>query len=250
VLESPDGIRVDPEQFAEAVDERTLMVATSHVFYATGYVQDISTLGRIARDAGACSLIDGYQGAGQIPLDLHDSGVDAYTSGPLKWLCGGPGLSYLYVREALIGELEPRLTSWFATRDPFEFDLHGFAYRDDARRFEVGTPALPTVHTALGGQEILDEVGIDAVAGRNRMLVERLVEGAREAGLSLALPHPDHRSAIVMVHHEDPAGAVSHLAEQGIVVDHRPGFVRLSPHVYNTVDEVDRTVRTLAAYGG
>jgi len=248
VLESPDGIRVDPEQFAEAVDERTLMLATSHVFYATGYVQDIATLAEIARKVGAFSLIDGYQGAGQVPLDVHEAGVDAYTWGPLKWLCGGPGLSYLYVRKPWIEKLEPRLTSWFATRDQFDFDLRGFTYRGDARRFEVGTPALPTVHTALGGQEILDEVGLDTVIGRNAMLTQRLLDGCRDAGLDLAVPEEAHRSAIVMVRHEDPSGAVADLADRGIVVDHRPGFVRLSPHVYTTVEEVDRTVEALAGY--
>ncbi len=246
VLESPDGIRVDPEQFAEAVDERTLFLATSHVFFTTGYVQDLEALAGIAREHGAFCLIDGYQGAGQVPLDVTASGVDAYTSGPLKWLCGGPGLSYLYVRAALIEELEPRLTSWFATKDQFAFDLHGFEYRDDARRFEVGTPALPTVHTALGGQEIVDEVGIDAVVARNRRLTDRLATGLGDAGFELALAEPEHRSAIVMVRHDDPAGAVARLASQGIIVDHRPGFVRISPHVYNTEDEIDRCVEALA----
>lgn len=249
VLESPDGIRVDPEQFAEAVDERTLFLATSHVFFTTGYVQDLEALSGIAHEHGAFCLVDGYQGAGQVPLDLSASGVDAYTAGPLKWLCGGPGLSYLYVREALVGELEPRLTSWFATKDPFAFDLRGFEYRDDARRFEVGTPALPTIHTALGGQEIVDEVGIDAVVARNRHLTERLARGLEDADFDLALPEPDRRSAIVMVRHDDPAGAVARLAARGIVVDHRPGFVRISPHVYNTEDEIDRCVEALADEG-
>ena len=246
VLESPDGIRIDPEQFAEAVDERTLFLATSHVFFTTGYVQELETLAGIAREYGAFCLIDGYQGAGQVPLDVAASGVDAYTTGPLKWLCGGPGLSYLYVREEHVASLHPRLTSWFATEDQFDFDLHGFRYREDARRFEVGTPALPTIHTALGGQEILDEVGMEAVVARNRALTDRLVDGCRDAGLELAVPEPDRRSAIVMVRHADPPGTVARLAERGIIVDHRPGFVRVSPHVYNTEAEVDRCVEALA----
>lgn len=250
VLESPDGVRIDPEQFAEAVDERTLFLATSHVFFTTGYVQELETLAGIAREHGAFCLIDGYQGAGQVPLDLQASGVDAYTTGPLKWLCGGPGLSYLYVREEHVGSLHPRLTSWFATEGQFDFDLHGFRYREDARRFEVGTPALPTIHTALGGQEILDEVGMRAVVARNRALTDRLIDGCRDAGLELAVPEPDRRSAIVMVRHADPPEAVARLAAAGIVVDHRPGFVRVSPHVYNTEAEVDRCVRALAETPG
>lgn len=250
VLRSPDGVRMDPQQYADAVDERTLFVATSHVFFTTGYVQDIGTLAAIARDAGAYSLIDGYQGAGQVSLDLHDADVDFYTAGPLKWLCGGPGLAYLYAREELIADVRPRITSWFAASRQFDFDLTGFEYRDDARRFELGTPALPTVHTALGGQELVDEVGMDAVVARNRSLTGHLVARCEEAGLSLRLADEAHRSAIVMVGHDDPAGAVGHLADHGIIVDHRPGFVRISPHFYNIEEEIDQCVETLASYGG
>jgi selenocysteine lyase/cysteine desulfurase len=248
VLDSPDGIRIDPEQFEAAVGDHTLFLATSHVFFTTGYVQDIELLARIAHDAGAYCLIDGYQGAGQVPLDLSSTQVDFYTAGPLKWLLGGPGLAYLYVRSKLIPQLEPRITSWFAAEGQFDFDLRGFRYRPDARRFEMGTPALPTVHTALGGQEIVDEVGIEVVVARNRHLTEHLVNRCQAAGMSLRLPEPEHRSAIVMVRHEDPAGAVRHLAKHGVIVDHRPGFVRVSPHVYNTEGEIDRCVEILKAY--
>jgi selenocysteine lyase/cysteine desulfurase len=250
VLDSPDGIRIDPEQFEAAVGDRTLFLATSHVFFTTGYVQDIEALARVARDAGAYCLIDGYQGAGQVPLDLSSTGVDFYTAGPLKWLLGGPGLAYLYVRRELVRQLAPRITSWFAADGQFDFDLRGFRYRSDARRFEMGTPALPTVHTALGGQEIIDEVGIETIVARNRHLTERLVSRCKDAGMTLRLAEPERRSAIVMVRHADPTGAVRHLAEHGVIVDHRPGFVRISPHVYNNEEEIDRCVDVLAAYSG
>jgi kynureninase len=248
VLRSPDGIRIDPEQFEEAVDERTLFLATSHVFFSTGYEQDLVALAEIARNAGAWSLIDGYQGAGQAELSLPETGVDFYTAGPLKWLCGGPGLAYLYVRQALVEELEPRITSWFATERQFDFDLEGFEYRADARRFEMGTPALPTVHTALGGQEIIDEIGIAPIVRRNRALTAYLVGRSEDAGFKLRLAAPEQRTAIVMMHHDDPPGAVRHLAEHGVIVDHRPGFVRVSPHFYNTEEEIDRCVDVLAKY--
>ncbi len=247
VLESPDGIRVDPEQFAAAVDERTLFVATSHVFFTTGNVQDLNALADIAHGVGAWCLIDGYQGAGQVPLDLSSAGVDFYTAGPLKWLLGGPGLAYLYVRGEVIQALEPRITSWFATEGQFDFDVRGFRYRSDARRFEMGTPALPTVHVALGGQEIVDEVGIETIVERNRMLTGHLVRRCREEGFELLTAEPERRSAIVMVRHSDPARAVRHLAGRGIIVDHRPGFVRISPHFYNTVDELEGCVEALAS---
>lgn len=248
VLRSPDGIRMDPEQYAEAVDERTLFLATSHVFFTTGYVQDLNALAGIAHRAGAWCLIDGYQGVGQVALDLASTEVDFYTGGPLKWLLGGPGLAYLYVRGELVPRLEPRITSWFAAEGQFGFDLEGFRYRPDARRFEMGTPSLPTVHTALGGQEIVDEVGIRRIVERNRALTAHLVERCREAGLSLRLADPARRSAIVMIRHQDPPGAVAHLAGRGIIVDHRPGHVRVSPHFYNTEEELDRCVEALAGY--
>ncbi|HSM06968.1 MAG TPA: aminotransferase class V-fold PLP-dependent enzyme [Longimicrobiales bacterium] len=247
VLESPDGVGMDPQQYADAVDERTLFLATSHVFFATGFVQDLGELAAIAGRAGAWSLIDGYHGPGQVPVDVGAAGVDIYTSGPLKWLCGGPGLSYLYVRGDRIPELTPRATSWFAHRDPFAFDLRDFEYQDDARRFELGTPALATVHTALGGQELLEEVGLDRVHQRCADLRERLVEGCRRHGLRLRIAEdPARRSSIVMVEHHDPKGAVRSLDEAGIIVDSRPGHVRVSPHVYNTEDEVDQAVTALA----
>jgi kynureninase len=248
ILESEDGIGIDPQQFAAAVDERTLFLATSHVFFTTGYEQDLQALGDIARDAGAYSLIDGYQGAGQVELSLSETGVDFYTAGPLKWLCGGPGLAYLYVRDQLVEQLEPRLTSWFATERQFDFDIAGFEYRSDARRFELGTPALPTVHTSLGGQEIIDEVGITAIVERNRTLTERLIDQAEGAGFRLRLAEPDRRTSIIMIHHDDPPAAVKHLAEHGVIVDYRPGFVRVSPHFYNNEDEVDRCIDILARY--
>ena len=247
VLESEDGIQVDAQKFADAVDDRTAFLATSHVFYTTGYVQDLGPLAEIAHKAGAYLLIDGYQGPGQIPVDLGASEVDFYTTGPLKWLCGGPGLSYLYVREELIQRLQPRITSWFASRDQFDFDLEHFVPHEDARRFELGTPSLPTIHSALGGQEIIDEIGIEEICERNRMLTAHLVTRALESGLELTTaPHPDHRSAIVMIKRPDPPAAVARLAELGIIVDHRPGHVRVSPHFYNTTDEIDRCVDALA----
>jgi selenocysteine lyase/cysteine desulfurase len=248
VLKSPDGIRMDPEQYADAVDERTLFLATSHVFFTTGYVQDIAALAEVAHAAGAWCLIDGYQGAGQVPLDLRTTGVDFYTAGPLKWLLGGPGLAYLYVRGDLIDGLRPRITSWFASEDQFGFDLEGFRYRPDARRFEMGTPALPTVHTALGGQEVVDEVGLPAIVARNRHLTGHLIARCEDEGLRLRLAEPERRSAIVMVRHDDPPGAVRHLAADGIIVDHRPGHVRVSPHFYNTEEEIDRCVERLASF--
>ena len=246
VLQSPDGVHIDPQQFADAVDDRTLAIATSHVFFTTGAIQDLAAIAAIARRAGAYSIVDGYQGAGQIPADLPATGVDFYTAGPLKWLCGGPGLAYLYVRDELISTLEPTITSWFATQDQFDFNPGEFRYHADARRFELGTPALPAVHTALGGQAIIDEVGMEAIRTRNAMLTDRLVDGCRATGFSPRVSdEPASRSAVITVRHPDPAPAVAHLASRGIIVDNRPGVVRASPHFYNTPDEIDAFLEAL-----
>jgi selenocysteine lyase/cysteine desulfurase len=249
VLPSHDGVKVDLEQFAAAVDDRTAFLATSHVFYTTGHIQDLDCLGEIAHQSGALLFVDGYQGAGQIPVDLGASKADFYTTGSLKWLCGGPGLSYLYVQEKLVRKLQPRIASWFGAEDQFNFDLTTFEPHRDARRFELGTPALPTIHTALGGQEIIDELGIEAIWSRNRILTQHLVEKAEESGFQLTIsPEPTDRSAIVMIQHENSMGAVNYLAKKGIIVDCRHGHVRVSPHFYNTVSEIDQCIDTLIEF--
>lgn len=239
---SDDGFSIDPARFAEAVDERTALIATSRVFYSTGAIQPVRELAEIAHRNGALLLIDDYQGAGQVPIDVRSEDIDIWLGGPLKWLLGGPGLSYLYVRERLVERLRPTVTGWFAARDQFAFDIGGFEPKPDARRFELGTPALPTVHAALGGQEIIDEVGVPAIRARNAALTDLLLGRLRAAGVRVRGPaEPDERrSAIVMIEHPDAAAAVARLAEQGIIVDSRPGHVRVSPHFYNTEEDIER----------
>ena len=243
VLPSLDGIRVDPQQFADAIDERTAFIATSHVFYTTGYIQDIEALADIAHRSGSFLLVDGYQAPGQIPVDLGTSSVDFYTTGSLKWLCGGPGLSYLYVRDELIETLHPRITSWFAARDQFDFRVENFQPHQNARRFEMGTPALPTIYTALGGQESIDAVGIEKICERNSWLREYLITNLLAKGLDLTIPEvSSDRSGIVMIRSDRPDKIVEDLAQKNIIVDSRPGHVRVSPHFYNTLEDLDRLV--------
>ncbi len=243
---SDDGATIDVQRFAAAIDERTALVATGHVFYATGAIQDVARIAGLAHAAGALCLIDGYQAVGQVPVDVHALGVDAYAGGPLKWLLGGPGLCYLYVKSSLLSRLQPTITGWFAHRNQFAFDSAHFEFKEDARRFEMGTPALHMVHCALGGQEIIDEIGLPAIRKRNSQLTEMLIEQTRRAGFRLrTAPTPDTRSAIVMIAHPDPSGAVAHLAEHDIIVDWRPGHVRISPHFYNNEEELALVVRLL-----
>lgn len=235
---SDDGIGVPPGRWAEYVDDRTALVATSHVFYGTGYVQDLSGAAKAARDHGALFLVDGYQAAGQIRVDPRAVDADIYVAGPLKWLLGGPGLAFLWVRRERIAELRPTIASWFGARDQFLFRTDELEFRDDAGRFSLGTPAVPTVYTALGGLEIFAEAGQDRAYERIAALTEDLVGLADAEGWEMKIARdPRHRSGIILVKHDDAAGAVRQLADRNIIVDHRAGYVRVSPHFYNTPDE-------------
>lgn len=244
---SDDGVSIDPERMAAAIDDRTAIVSISHVFFTTGAIQQMQPIAEAARRHGAFFIIDAYQSAGQVPIDVGALGADALVTGPLKWLLGGPGLAYLYVRDEWLHALHPTITGWFAARAQFDFDIHGFEFKEDARRFELGTPALPTVHSALGGQDIIDQIGVVPIRERNSDLTEHLLVRLEDAGLRFrGAADASARSALVMIPHDDPAGAVQRLADHDIIVDSRPGYVRVSPHFYNTHDEIDRFVQVLA----
>jgi kynureninase len=250
-IASPDGATVPLEHWAAAVGERTAAIATSHVFYNSGAIQDLPALAHIAHDAGALLIIDAYQSAGQIPLHAAESGADVLIAGPLKWLLGGPGLAYLYVREELGRRLEPDIAGWFGVENAFDFDSHELRRHPDARRFELGTPALAAVHAALGALDIIESVGIDAIRARNRVLTDRLLDGCAAAGLAVTVaPRPEERSAIVMIGHHDAPRAVRALARQRVIVDARQGQLRVSPHFYNTEEDVDRLLAELTRGGG
>lgn len=246
-IPSDDGVSIDPERMAAAIDDRTAIVSVSHVFFTTGAIQQTRPIADAARRHGAFFLVDAYQSAGQVPIDVTALGADALVTGPLKWLCGGPGLAYLWVRDEWIHALRPGITGWFAARDQFDFDIDHFEFKSDARRFELGTPALPTVHSALGAQDIIDRIGIVPIRERNSELTEHLLLRLAEHGFAVhGASEPADRSALVMVPHPDPHAAVRHLAENDIIVDARPGYVRVSPHFYNTHDELDHFVQILA----
>ncbi len=247
VLTSPDGVSVPLEKFAEVVDERTAVIATSHVYFTTGAIQDIAALARLARDRGALCLIDAYQSIGQVPVDARASGIDILLSGGLKWLLGGTGLGYTYVKGELVERLKPTVVSWFGVEDQFGFDPRRLRLRGDARRFELGTPAVPTLYTARAGLEVIEEIGVERIRRRVASLTEDLRERAAAAGLSVrGAAERERRSGIVMVEHSDPAGAVERMRAAGVIVDHRPGAVRLSPHFYNTSEDNAAAIRALA----
>lgn len=250
ILPSDDGIGVPLERYAQAIDERTALVATSHVFFTSGYVQPIGEIARLAHAAGAHVLIDGYQAAGQLPVDVARDDLDFYLSGGLKWLIGGPGIVELYARPSLIPQLRPTLAGWFGHRDQFAFDAEHFAYHDDARRFEVGTPAVAAVYAATAGLDLVLEIGPERIRARTQALVADLVARLRDAGAELKLPaNPSEHAGIVMLRADDPPAIVRSLRERRIVVDYRPGFVRISPYFYNDEDDNAALVTALAAIG-
>jgi len=247
LVDSPDGVHVPLEAIERAVDDRTALVATSHVFFTSGAIQDLGALAAIAHRKGALLFVDGYHGAGQLPVDVAASDVDFYASGGLKWLIGGSGIAFLYVRRALAQHLEPRVTGWFAHAEPFRFDPGKLERPADARRFDMGTPSMASAYAQLGGLEILEEIGIPAIRAVAQSLTEDLILTARSRGLNPRVAAtPDTRSAIVMLPRSDPHGDVRRLADAGIVADARPGHVRLSPYFYNLPDDHRAAVELLA----
>jgi kynureninase len=238
VVDSPDGTHVPLELIERAIDDRTVLVATSHVFFTSGAIQDIAAVAEIAHRRGALVLIDGYQGAGQLPVDVHAADVDFYCSGGLKWLLGGSGIAFLYARPDLTSRLTPRVTGWFAHGDPFQFDVRHFERRPGARGFDTGTPGMAAVYAQLGGLEVLREIGLPAVREVTQALTEDLINEARARGFMLRVAaRPAERSAIVMFPRKAPEEDVRRLAAQGFIVDSRPGHVRVSPYFYNTPDD-------------
>jgi len=248
VVESPDRVTVPVEAIARAIDDRTALVATSHVYFTSGAIQDIRAVADAAHARGALCLVDAYQSVGQVPVDVRAAGVDFLVGGGLKWLLGGPGVAFLYARAELAQRLEPGLAGWFGHKNQFAFDPRSLERHDDARRFELGTPALAAVHAQLGGLEYIEEIGVEAIHRVTAALTEDLVARALDLGLKpkVAAAAAD-RSAIVMIPARDPAAAVRALAETGIVADARPGHVRLSPFFYNVQEDHVRALERLAA---
>ncbi len=251
VVESPDQVSVPVEAIVRAVDDRTALVATSHVYFTSGAIQDIKAVADAARQRGALTLVDAYQSVGQVPVDVRAAGVDFLTAGGLKWLLGGPGIVFLYAREELARRLAPTVAGWFAHKNQFAFDPRALELHEDARRFELGTPSVAAVYAQLGGLDYIDDIGVPAIREVTAALTEDLVARARERGFrpKVAAAAVD-RSAIVMLPAADPAAAVRHLAAAGIIADARPGHVRLSPFFYNVQDDHVSALERLATHPG
>jgi len=243
-----DGMTVDGERLLQAIDDRTRLVCVSHVQFKSSFMLDAALLARRCREVGALLVLDVYQSAGIVPLALADWGVDVAVGGSVKWLCGGPGAAYLYVRPGLARTLEPATTGWQADVEPFAFRGGPIRYAEGAQRFLTGTPAVPSLLACRPGYRMVAEVGVDRIRQRSIRLASRLVDGARRRGIEVRTPDdPRLRGGTVTLAHPDSERIARELIAGRVLCDQRPGFgVRLGPHFFNTEEELDRALDLFA----
>ncbi|MBI3694760.1 MAG: aminotransferase class V-fold PLP-dependent enzyme [Acidobacteria bacterium] len=244
---SDDGITVPLERMLAAIDEQTLLVSVSHVLYRSSYVQDLEAITRRVHEAGAMVIADIYQSAGSVPLDVRKIGVDFATGGSVKWLCGGPGAGYLYVRRDLWAGLEPRMTGWMAHRAPFEFESGPIDYAGNAFRFLNGRPNVPALYAARSGYEIIHQVGVENIRAKSVRQTERLIALAEEAGFAVRCPRdPARRGGTVTVEVPNGKQVAQELLRRDFLVDYRPAAgIRIAPHFYTTDEELELTIREI-----
>ncbi len=246
-LASPDGLTIPLESYDAAIDDRTAVVMVNRVLYRSSALMDAKAVCAMARERGALSFVDDYHGIGIVPLDLHDLGCDLYTAGTLKWLCGGPGMVFLYARRELLSSLEPAVTGWFATREPFSFDNQHLDYHPSARRLEHGTPPAPVFFLAQGGLDIVGEVGVERIRARQGQLTDHVIARADESGMPVRTPRDrEARGGVVNVGVGPEARRVCHaLLARDVCTDFRGDGLRISPHFFNTEGDIDRCFEEL-----
>jgi kynureninase len=244
---SEDEITVPLDRLLAAIDEETLLVSVSHVIFKSSFIQDLKAITQRAHEMGAMVIADVYQSAGTVPVNVREWNVDFATGGSVKWLCGGPGAGYLYVRRDLWPRLEPRVTGWMAHKNPFAFDPGPIEYADTAFRFLNGTPNIPGMYAARSGYEIINEVGVAAIREKSRRQTARLIELADEAGLPVRSPRdPGQRGGTVTIDVPNGYEVTKELLRRDFLVDYRPGAgIRVAPHFYTKDEELDVAVREI-----
>jgi kynureninase len=240
-------LSVPAERITAAIDERTAAVCLSHVLFRSSYIVDPAPVIEKAHAVGAVVVLDGYQSAGIIPVNVAALGADFFVGGCLKWLCGGPGNAFLYTAPWVKARVRPRFTGWLSRREPFAFDIDATDVRGDGLAMMNGTPAIPAYYAALPGLEIIRQVGVDRIRAASQTMTRRLLDLVDRSGYrTVASRDPDRLAGTVAVDVPEAARVAKTLNARDFVVDYRPGVgIRLSPHFYNTMDEIDAMMAEL-----
>ena len=239
-----DGNRIPAANYEKLVDHNTLIVPLTHVCFKNGFRSEVNAITQIAHRSGALVMLDDYQDCGTRPIDVKAMDLDFFVTGTLKYLLGPPGLAFMYVRKELISSLVPTVTGWFAQANPFAYDPKLFDLSPTARRFESGSPPVPNVYAALPGFQLLQEIGMENVAGHVRNLAQSLLRCTHDLGICIKTP-ADSTGPLVVLQSKDSSLLVQKLAEDNIVASNRHDGLRISFHVYNTMDDVQAVVEVL-----
>jgi kynureninase len=248
VVPSEDGIHAPMERLLEAIDERTLVVPISHVLFRSSAIKDVPAVVARAREVGAMVLLDCYQATGTVPFNVVDLDVDFCCGGSVKWLCGGPGAAYLYVRQDRIAQFRPRNTGWFGHEEPFAFTMPEQHYAPGVWRYMAGTPAVAALYQARAGVEIIGQIGVDNIRRKSLRQTARIMALCDEAGYRVNTPRAPERRAGTICFDFDGSEAVSkQLNATGFLCDWRPrSGIRMSPHFYTSDDEIERFMAEVA----
>jgi selenocysteine lyase/cysteine desulfurase len=239
-----EGNCIPAGNYEKTIDRNTCIVPVTHVCFKNGFRSDVSAVTKIAHRAGALVMLDDYQDCGTRPVDVKALDVDFYVTGTLKYLLGPPGLAFMYVRKELISSLVPTISGWFAQRNPFAFDPQHIDLSPSARRFESGSPSVPNVYAAVPGFQMLREIGMENVAGQIERLTQALLSAARDLGIRAKTP-AHSVGPLVVLQCKDSNLLVQKLADSGIVASSRHDGLRISFHVYNTMDDVKAVAEIL-----
>ena len=246
---STDGMTIPLEKILEAIDEHTQLVSISHVAFRSSFLQDLAAITERAHHFGACIVADLYQSAGIVPIDVTALNLDFATGGSVKWLLGGPGAGYLYVRPDLDLKMDPVATGWAAHAHPFEFADGPIEYAPDIRRFLNGTPNVPAMYSARSGYEIVNEIGVEPIRAKSQRQTQTLIDLADQAGLLVRSPRdPATRGGTIILDIPNGREVTAELGRRQILVDYRPGAgIRIAPHFYTTDEEIAHTIAQIVS---